>query len=206
MSTWTPDRIREILDARRSAGLRQLGELLTDAVTAGRGVLLARKPWLRLRSGDKEDDVQDGLVALFAKDAAILRKFGEHESFQPSEDALRRYVIGVTIFVLQRKYQRRKILWEELREDLARAEVDERRGELATLVRVLDLEEAVKSLSVRDQQLFRMLYVEQLDAPEVARRLGIKENACYVRKTRLLQRLRAHCAAPSGELAQRRRA
>lgn len=162
-------------------------------VTAGRAVLLGKKPWLRAYARDKEDDVQDGLTALFAKRAAILRKFGEHPSFRQVDNALRRYVIGVTLFVLQRKYQKHRAKWEELREDLvAEGDNDVVDRGLARLTRVMDLERAVRSCSSLDRALFRLIYVEQRDPPSICAELEVSEGAYYARKSRLLQRLRAN--------------
>jgi len=191
MPHWTPEKVRETLDGRDSASLRQLADELTISVTAGRAVLLANKPWLRACSRDKEDDVQDGLMALFAKGAAILTKFGAHPSFRPGEGALRRYVIGVTFFVLQRKYQKHRTNWEELREDLAIADdKQETCNSFARLVRVIDLEQAVSKSSPVDQALFRLIYVEQREPTSICAELEISEGAYYARKSRLLQRLR----------------
>jgi len=181
-----------VLDGRERARLRRLADELMVGVTAGRAVLLGNKPWLRAYARDKEDDVQDGLAALFARRAAILRKFGEHPSFRQVDNALRRYVIGVTIFVLQRKYQKHRVNWEELREDLVTDEKEPLDRGLARLSRVMDLERAIRSCSVLDQTLFRLVYVDQRDPPAISAELGVSEGAYYARKSRLLQRLRAN--------------
>ncbi len=190
--SWTPEEVRAALDGREKARLRMLADELMVGVTAGRAVLLGSKPWLRAYARDKEDDVQDGLAALFSKRAAILRKFGEHPSFRQVDNALRRYVIGVTLFVLQRKYQKHRVNWEELREDLVTGEHEPADRGLARLTRVMDLEGAVRSCSSLDRALFRLIYIEQRDPPAICAELGVSEGAYYARKSRLLQRLRAN--------------
>jgi len=65
--SWTPEEVRAALDGPESPSLRRLADELIVGVTAGRAVLLASKPWLRAYARDKEDDVQDGLMALFSK-------------------------------------------------------------------------------------------------------------------------------------------
>ncbi|HGG56247.1 MAG TPA: sigma-70 family RNA polymerase sigma factor [Nannocystis exedens] len=196
MLRWTPDQLKRTLERHDSTTLRELAAELTVAVTAGRAILLAKKPWLRICARDKEDDVQDGLLALFARDASILKKYGDHPSFKPSDGALRRYVIGVTIFVLQRKYQKHRVRWEELREDLAIANSPTTDLPLAGLLKVIDLESAVATCSPADQTLFRLIYVDQREATSISQELQISESAYYARKSRLLQRLRTRLGKP----------
>ncbi len=197
MLRWTPDQLKRALELRDSTTLRELAKELTVAVTAGRAILLAKKPWLRICARDKEDDVQDGLLALFARDASILSKYGDHPSFNPSNGALRRYVIGVTIFVLQRKYQKHRVRWEELREDLAIADNNPTSdAHLAGLLKVIDLEGAVAACSPADRTLFRLIYVDQREAASISQELQVSENAYYARKSRLLQRLRTRLDKP----------
>ncbi|HEY7635351.1 MAG TPA: sigma-70 family RNA polymerase sigma factor [Gemmatimonadales bacterium] len=53
-----------------------------------------------------------------------------------------------------------------------------------------EVRRAMGEMDERDQQLLRMLYYEQLDTAEAARRLGITVGALRVRKHRVLERLR----------------
>jgi len=102
-------------------------------------------------------------------------------------------VIGVTIFVLQRKYQKHRTNWEELKEDLVRGDENEFVDcGLARLTRVMDLERAVQACSGLDRTLFRLIYVEQRDPASICAELEVSEGAYYARKSRLLQRLRAN--------------
>lgn len=189
---WTPDAVREAIDSRDPYRLRELAEHLIAAVIVGRARLLKSKPWLPGGDASKEDDVQDGLTALFANSAAILRKFGVHPEFRQSDDALRRFVTGVTYNVLQRKYQKRRVAWNQMREDLTAGDDDTSQHGLARLVRVIDLEEAVRSLSAVDQALFHRIYVEQQEPAEICAELGIADGAFQARKSRLLKRLRKY--------------
>jgi len=115
-------------------------------------------------------------------------------------------VIGVTIFGLQRKYQKHRVKWEELREDLMTGDESEfmDRG-LARLTREMDLESAVRSCSSLDRALFRLIYIEQRDPPGICEALDVSEGAYYARKTRLLQRLRASLDVRTDLSPERRR-
>lgn len=191
MPQWSPEELRQVLDGRDPPGLRGLAEYLQAAVILGRAFLLRRRPWLRAASQSKEEDVQDTLMALFARDARLLRKFGDFPEFRASEHALRKYVIGITSFVLQKKYQKHRVNWELFQVDLASRDDDPTFfAGFARFIRVIDLERVVAALSFAEQELFRLLYVEQLGSEECCARLGISADALQQRKTRLLKRLR----------------
>ena len=192
MTLWTPDEVRRVLDAREAPALRRLASELIAAATRGRAFLLRKKPWLGDAGRSKEEDVQDAVTALFERDARLLRKFGDYAEFRSSEHALQNYVIGITFFVLQKKYQKQQVNWEQIHVDLASSDDDPGFfAGFARFIRVLDLERVVAALSPQDQALFRLLYVEQREGPAICERLGdITVDTFQQRKTRLLKRLR----------------
>jgi len=190
---WSPARLRRVLDGRDRGELNELARYLIPAAITGRTILLARRPYLQRRGANKEDDVQEVLVALFRDDGRILRKFDPQRQRADGDDerGLRRFVIGVALNVLLRSYERRRVRWEELKEDMARIDGDATApGEWLLLTRIIDLERAVESLSESDRSLFSMIYVEQEEQAACCARLGIAENAFQARKSRLVKRLR----------------
>jgi DNA-directed RNA polymerase specialized sigma24 family protein len=192
MSYWTPEAVKRVLESRDPVELRRLGGDLLDAATTGRAVVLYRKPWLSLTTANKDDDVHDVVLALFDNKARLLRKFGDFPGFRPNELALRRYVTGITYFVLQRKCQKYRPNQELLMEHLnlaydAAGLLDGFTG----LERGLDLEQAVNALSDEDHLLFHLLYVEQFGVVEICEHRSITVEAFQQRKSRLLKRLRA---------------
>jgi len=190
---WSPARLRRVLDGRDRGELNELARYLIPAAITGRTILLARRPYLRRRGSNKEDDVQEVLVALFRDDGRILRKFDPERQRADGDDerGLRRFVIGVALNVLLRSYERRRVRWEELKEDMARIDGDATApGEWLRLTRIMDLERAVRSLSESDRSLFSMIYVEQEEQAVCCARLGIAENTFQARKSRLIKRLR----------------
>jgi DNA-directed RNA polymerase specialized sigma24 family protein len=196
MPGWSAERLTRALDARARDELNALARDLIPAVVAGRAILLAKRPYLRAHGPNKDDDVQEVLVALFRDDGRILRKFDPTVARRREGDddaALRRFVIGITWNVLQRSYQKRRVRWEELKEDLVTADPDSAllRG-FARFARVIDLERAVDALSASDRALFSMIYVEQREQAECCASLGIAANTFQARKSRLLKRLRGH--------------
>lgn len=191
MTQWTPEEVKGVLDSRDPAKLRELAAYLVSAATLGRAFLLRKKPWLCAPSLGKEDDVQEAVAALFARSAYLLRKFGNYPGFSPSDDALKKYVIGVTFYVLQRRYQKHRTNWERIKVDIASSDEDPDffRG-FARFVRIIDLEHVLQTLSAADWELFHLIYVEQLGVPEICQRLGTTADSFQQRKTRLLKRLR----------------
>ncbi len=190
---WSPARLRQVLDGRDRAELNQLARYLIPAAITGRTILLARRPYFRRRGANKEDDVQEVLVALFREDGRILRKFDPTRQREGGGDerGLRRFVIGVALNVLLRSYERRRVRWEELKEDMARIDGEgANTGEWRRLARVIDLERAVEALSESDRSLFSMIYVEQEEQAACCARLGIAVNTFQARKSRLVKRLR----------------
>lgn len=184
MSEWTPEEIKDALRSGDRARLRALALELSRAAEAGHANYLHRRPGFRHGSGrTREDDVQDTLMTLFKDGARVLLKYGERPDFQPSPGALRRFVIGVTWNVLQKRYQDRSRQWEQLEHDLRAVD------ELARVHQWMDLQKAHALLSPRDQELFDLLYVAQLEPEEICRRRGAQRNALDAQKSRLLKRL-----------------
>lgn len=184
MLHWVPDKVRRALDDRDRAALQELSKCLITAIQVGRYALWKREVWFRAVTLGEEDDVQDVLAALYNNQGRILRRFGESPNYRSSPDALKRYVTGVTIFTLRRKYQKRLPPQEEFLDDAAADDAWPGGG------RSLDLHAAIKALSADDQALFKMICIEQLDTTEICQRLGIRADAYYARRSRLTRRLR----------------
>lgn len=66
---------------------------------------------------------------------------------------------------------------------------------------LLTLRRLVAELSPREQLLVRLHFVEGLDIPDVARALGVSENATHVLKSRLRAKLRGQMRAEAGDHA-----
>lgn len=197
MTHWTPDEVRRVLAAGEAgeARLNELAVYLLEAVIRGRAYLLRRKRWLTTAAGDKEDDAQHVVLALFDNEGRLLQKYGEYPGFRVTEHALQKYVIGVTFYVLQRKYQKYRADWEQIEVDLASGDEDPGSfAGFARYVRVIDVERAVKALSEEDQRLFDLLCVEQLKVDEICKELDITRNSLDQRKSRVLKRLREFLA------------
>lgn len=191
MPEWTPKEIKDVLRTRERARLHELGSYLLRAAEAGHINFLYQRPWHRLSSRrTKEDDVGDTMLTLFNNEARLLQKYGNRPGFIYSTDALRRYVIGITWNVLQKRYQDRTPQWEQLVMDIESVEGGAASSRLQTRHhQELDLTRAVFSLTPRDQELFQMLYVSQFDPEEICARQGLKRNALEARKSRLLKHL-----------------
>lgn len=184
MPRWSPDELRRALGGRDRAELQELSRHLVKAVRAGRWALLKRQPWLRTVTLGEEDDIQEVMKALFDKQARVLQRFGLSPEYRPSPDALDRYVMGVTIFTLRRRYQKRLPAQEEFLDDTA-GDDGWTGGE-----RSLALYAAIQAISADDRALFKMIYIEQLDTTDICQRLGIRADAYYARRSRLVKRLR----------------
>jgi len=185
--------LKRALDGRARAELNELARYLIPAAVAGRAALLARRPYLRAQGRSKDDDVQEVLVVLFRDDGRILRKFDpdlQRHADGTDERGLRRFVVGVALNVLLRSYQKRRVRWESIEDDMATLDPRGQSPEWSRLRRVLDLERAVETLSASDRSLFQMIYVEQAEQAECCVRLGIHDNTFQARKSRLLKRLR----------------
>lgn len=184
MSDWTPEEIREALQRGDRVRLRALALDLSRAAEAGRVNFLYRRPALRrVAQRSRDEDVQDTMLALFDRGARVLLRFGDHPGFLPAPGALRRFVIGVTWNVLQRRYQDRRLRWEQLEDDLRSTE------EYTRMHQSMDLQTACRRLSSRDQELFDLLYIVQLEPDEICRLRGIQRNALDAQRSRLLKRI-----------------
>ena len=161
------------------------------AVEVGRARFLFNRAWLR-RSSDRsqQDDVHDVIVRLLDHEARLLIKYGDYTGFVLTEDSLKKYVIGITWNVMRKIYQKPTAYWKEVREDIASLDEDPGyyRG-MARFVHVLDLERAVASLSLGDQELFGFIYVDQLDPTKICSLREISRQAFAAQKSRLLKRL-----------------
>ena len=190
MTHWTPAAVTRVLDTREPTGVRELAAYLLDAATMGRALVLRKKPWLSAGT-TKEDDVHEVMLALFANDGRLLRKFGDFPDFRPTEHALRRYVIGITYFVLLRRCQKDGPAHELLREDLSSTNDDPSYFDgFAGLERDIDMNRLLTRLSPDDRDLFDRIYVQRLGLAEICAQLGITTDAFHQRKSRLVARLR----------------
>lgn len=186
MSDWTPEEIREALRNRSQdpARVERLALDLSRAAEAGHVNFLYRRPAFRRgTSRTREDDVQDALETLLKQDARVLLKYGDQPDFRPAPGALRRFVIGVTWNVLQRRYQKPGLRWEQVEEDMRMIDEHPR------IDQWMDLQRACVHLSSRDQELFDLLYIVQMEPEEICRQREIQRNALDAQKSRLLKRL-----------------
>jgi hypothetical protein len=184
MTEWTPEAVRRVLDGPNRAHLDELANYLIGAATVGRAVVLRRHPWLSAGSAGKADDVNAVMLALFDQKQRLLRKFGEYSGFQPLEHALRKYVIGITYFVLRRRGQKYRSSEQLLIDDLAGP------NDFALFERVYDLERAVQALSPEDRHLSTLIYSDRLPVAEICATLGVTLETFEKRKSRLIMRLR----------------
>ncbi|MFY0537829.1 hypothetical protein [Nannocystis pusilla] len=142
MSEWTPEELRAVLRSGDRVKLKKLAAYLAEAAKVGHVNFLYGKPHLgRGAQRTRDDDVQDTLVTLFKDDARLLLKFGDRPDFRPSPGALKRFVIGITWNVLQKRYQDRGRWWEQLEHDLRSID------EYPRLHQFLDLDKARSALS-----------------------------------------------------------
>lgn len=194
MRSWKPIDVRAILENRNDPRRRLLCDDLTAAVDAGRKLLLLQEPWWRAVGREREDDIQQGLEYLLKQNAHVLRKYGTTSDFVDHPNALRNYVIAVTILVLRKSYKRDTrpgCRWDELQEDIVGVDTDSAHVDgIRRFVRMMDLERAVERLSDSDRELFSLLYVEQLEPSEICTRLGLTIEAFQQRKSRLIKRIR----------------
>lgn len=191
MPEWTPKEVRDVLQTGDERRKNQLGAYLLHAAEAGHVYFHYMRPWHRFSPKfSKGDDAGDTMVVLFKNEARVLNRYGDHPGFVYAEDSLRKYVIGITWNVLQKRYQDRTPQWEELEQDLASVDGDPTTSRAhAHHDRLADLARAVGSLSPRDQDLFAMLYVRQLEPEEICKSRDISRNTLDAQKSRLLKRL-----------------
>lgn len=194
MYGWKPTDVRAILDNRNDPRRRLLCDDLTAAVDAGRKLLLLHEPWWRAVGREKEDDIQQGLEYLLKRNAQVLRKYGTTSGFVVHPNALRNFVMAVTKLALRKAYKRDTrpgCRWDELQEDIVDVDADSPLfAGIRRFVRMMDLERAVERLSDSDRELFRLLYVEQVEPSEICARLGLTIEAFQQRKSRLIKRIR----------------
>ncbi len=191
MTAWTPDDVRRVLDSRDRPTFTLLITEVCRAVEVGRARFLYGRHWARdFGARSKEDDVNDVVVRLLSDEARLLRKYGAYSEFIVSEDSLRKYVIGVTWNVLRKQYQKPVARWKDVTADICSLPEDPGfyRG-ITHLTRVIDLERAVGSLSISDQELFRLIYDEQHEPAVIAEKRGVSRQALDAQKSRLLKRL-----------------
>ena len=191
MAQWTPDEVRHVLKSGERPRRKELMTEVCRAVEVGRAHFLYSRAWLRHSSDrNQQDDVHDVIVRLLERDARLLIKYGDYTGFVLTEDSLKKYVIGITWNVMRKIYQKPTAYWKEVREDIASLDEDPGyyRG-MARFVHVLDLERAVASLSLGDQELFGFIYVDQLDPTKICSLREISRQAFAAQKSRLLKRL-----------------
>jgi RNA polymerase sigma factor (sigma-70 family) len=158
------------------------------------GVL--RRRGLEVRKDEVEDLSQGIFVSLLDQDCRKLRMYeGRNQA------SLATFIrVCATRFVLDHiRHERHSPLTPD---DAASGEtpgrideaMDPRAGpeaSVATAQEIARLRHAIDELVPRDQLLVRLHFVEGLEVAEVAKVLGLTENATYVLKSRVKKRLRA---------------
>ena len=179
-------RIEEPSDAEL-AGRLALRDEQAYAIAWDRFSPLARR--VLMRSLGPTAEVDDTLQEVF------LRLFRGARSIRKPE-ALRAFVIGITVRVARRELRRRAVRrWihlaggEQLDEQAVSGFDDEQREALGHLYQLLD------SLSPDARTLFVLRYVEQLELTEVAEALGVSLATVKRRLGRVYDLVQARVAA-----------
>ena len=136
---------------------------------------LLRKYWLRHRSGEYEDYVQEAMVRLFI----ALPKLRDPAAFP---GLFRRIVIGTAADASKGVKDMDDI--DEISEDELTKHFDE--SIAAAVVIGAHLEE----LTPKERAVIQMTFFEELSAGEIARRQGISEGSVRMTKSRAIGRLR----------------
>jgi len=145
---------------------------------------------------EEVDDLTHGvMLSLFDRDCRKLRMY-EGRNHASLATFLR---VCTTRYVLDHiRHQRRRPIEFEFEGDPERESVLEEAADpgpgpeagAEVAEQIENLRQAVAELSPREQLLVRLHFVQELDISEVARVLGLTENAAYVLKSRIKKKLR----------------
>jgi RNA polymerase sigma-70 factor (ECF subfamily) len=170
---------------------RELAARLLDAIQREVAIVLRRRASEQHRDARQDvlDLVQDVLVCLFERDAQELRRW----------DPARGRSLGSFVRLVARRRiarvlgQRRGNPWLDVTTDgdtdPTDDTVEQRLEQRADLDAVLDLLYA--SMDTRDAELFEMLFIEELDADEVGRRMAMTPGAVNAWRYRMRKLARA---------------
>lgn len=167
------------------------------AVLRHRGITLLRE--------EIDDLTHNVIVSLFDRDCRKLKMY-EGRNQASFATFVRVCATRLTLDHLRYRSRRPQIApdmqgGDDVRDALAdTADASLGPEEQASLSEDLDtLKRLVAALSPREQLLVRLHFVDGLDIPDVARALGVSENATHVLKSRLRAKLRGQMRAEAGE-------
>ena len=141
-----------------------------------------------------EDLVQEVFVALLANNCRRLRMF-KGKNGCPLRAWVRVIAMRTTVSQMRRWKHHSALPGEENSSGSLRVTDDSNRPDTA-YERQLDKQrsslifELVESLSPEDRELFNMIYIDEVPVPELTERLNIQRGALYMRKNRVINRLR----------------
>ena len=159
------------------------GEAVAEAVLYEK--FAARVYFTALSETHSKEDAEDVRAETFLRVIQALR-----QDKLRSADALPSFVVGITLNVI-RELVRQKYRVDSLEDyeyDIA--------GDSSLEQALLDeetsraLKELARQLKPREQQFLRLYFYEELPSPEIATRLGIKEERLRLIKSRALQSFR----------------
>lgn len=167
------------------------------AVLRHRGITLLRE--------EIDDLTHNVIVSLFDRDCRKLKMY-EGRNQASFATFVRVCATRLTLDHLRYRSRRPQIAPEQQSGDDVRDVLAETADaglgpeEQAALSEDLEtLKRLVAGLSPREQLLVRLHFVDGLDIPDVARALGVSENATHVLKSRLRAKLRGQMRAEAGE-------
>lgn len=139
--------------------------------------------------GTLRDHVQEVVVHLLERDAAVLRKW------DPARGALEPFVAKVAENHMISRLRKRPppTPSEELDEEAGTSQTPEEGASFSHLVVRL-----LREMNDNDAALFRAIYLEELSPDEAATRLGISREAAHKRIQRLRARLGEMLSNPDG--------
>jgi RNA polymerase sigma factor (sigma-70 family) len=180
---------------------RALASKLIDAVHREVAHCLLRRAAIVKRDPRQEtaDLVQEVLVALFERDGQELRRW-DPERGRSLDSFVRLIARRRVARILER---RRSNPWSETPIDPAQIELEDDAGELRRLEERGELDAVLVQIharmSVRDHELFDLLYVEELEPEEVAQRMQMTRQAVNAWSYRMRRMARAVAASVSAE-------
>ena len=127
---------------------------------------------------ENADDAKDAVHQVFAQ---IWRN-----KPQVANNSIRGYLLAATLYVLQQQIRElQRQMEDELRQDIASSESEEREELLQQLQQVID-----KNLTEQDRRVLSLHYDEEMTYEETATVLGISASAVNKHITRSLEKIR----------------